>query len=141
MRLIGLDLGTKKCGVATTDPMKILAQPLTTIFYDCQNYTFLIEEIKKIIEDKKPVEKIILGMPLNTNGSESPMSKIVLKFKKMLEEATNLEVFLMEEKYTSKQSKEVMQQMNLSNKQKKEARDQIAAQKILENYLIYYENY
>lgn len=136
MRILGLDLGTKKCGIAITDPLQILSSPLTTIFYENKNFDYLINEIKKIIEEKKPIEKIILGITKNIDGTLSNMGKIVMNFYKQLKKEIQIKVILIDEKNTSKDSEYIMSQMNLKRKKKKESRDAIAAQKILENYLL-----
>ena len=136
MRLIALDLGTKKCGVAITDPLQIIAQPLETIYYEHQDFDFLLNRLQQIINTYKPIEKIVIGLPLNVDKSLTPMAKIVLKFEKQLKSFINIDTVFQDEKYTSKESDQVMQQMNLSHKQKKAKRDQIAAVKILENYML-----
>ena len=141
MRLLASDYGTKKSGIAISDPLKIIAQPLTTIFYDKNNFEFLLNEIKKIIEMNKPIEKIILGLPKNIDGTLSNNGKKVMQFKKYMEENNiNIEIELFDEKYSTKNSLEVMKQMNLTIKKKKLKKDTIAAQKILENYMLKFNN-
>lgn len=141
MRLLAIDYGTKKSGIAISDPLKIIAQPLTTIFYDKNNFEFLLNEIKKIIEINKPIEKIILGLPKNIDGTLSNNGKKVIQFKKYMEENNiNIEIELFDEKYSTKNSLEVMKQMNLTIKKKKMKKDTIAAQKILENYMLKFNN-
>lgn len=141
MRLLAIDYGTKKSGIAISDPLKIIAQPLTTIFYDKNNFEFLLNEIKKIIEINKPIEKIILGLPKNIDGTLSNNGKKVMQFKKYMEENNiNIEIELFDEKYSTKNSLEVMKEMNLTIKKKKLKKDTIAAQKILENYMLKFNN-
>lgn len=141
MRLLAIDYGTKKSGIAISDPLKIIAQPLTTIFYDKNNFEFLLNEIKKIIEINKPIEKIILGLPTNIDGTLSNNGKKVMQFKKYMEENNiNIEIELFDEKYSTKNSLEVMKQMDLTIKKKKMKKDTIAAQKILENYMLKFNN-
>lgn len=141
MRLLAIDYGTKKSGIAISDPLKIIAQPLTTIFYDKNNFEFLLNEIKKIIEMNKPIEKIILGLPKNIDGTLSNNGKKVMQFKKYMEENNiNIKIELFDEKYSTKNSLEVMKQMNLTIKKKKLKKDTIAAQKILENYMLKFNN-
>ena len=138
MRLLALDLGTKKCGIAITDPMQIISQPLETFYYQSQNFIDLINHLVTIIEKFQPIEKIILGCPQTNYQITNPMSKIVQKFYKQLKNHFNeVEIILFNEANTSKAADQIMQQMNLSNKKKKQNRDQLAAQKILENYLFY----
>lgn len=138
MRLLALDLGTKKCGIAITDPMQIISQSLETFYYQSQNFIDLINHLVTIIERYRPIEKIILGYPQTNYQITNPMSKIVDKFYKQLKNHFNeLEIILFNEANTSKAADQIMHQMNLSNKKKKQNRDQLAAQKILENYLFY----
>ena len=138
MRLLALDLGTKKCGIAITDPMQIISQPLETFYYQSQNFIDLINHLVTIIEKFQPIEKVILGYPQTNYQITNPMSKIVDKFYKQLKNHFNeLEIILFNEANTSKAADQIMHQMNLSNKKKKQNRDQLAAQKILENYLFY----
>ena len=136
MRLIAIDFGTKKSGIAISDPLKIIAQPLKTIFYKELNFSFITEEIKKIIDEYKPIEKIILGITTNLDNSISNTGKIILKFYDFLQkELPNITIVLFDEKYSTKKAKEIMTEMKLSIKQKKERKDALAAQKILEDYM------
>lgn len=138
MRLLALDLGTKKCGIAITDPMQIISQPLETFYYQSQNFVDLINHLLIIIEKYWPIQKIILGIPYTNYQITNPMSKIVQKFYKQIKiHIKNLEIVLFNEEKTSKAADQIMSEMNLSNKKKKQNRDQLAAQKILENYLFY----
>lgn len=135
MRLLAIDYGTKKCGIAITDPLNIIAQPLTTIFYN--HHDQLINGIIKIIHEYQPISKIILGITTNLDSSLSSTGKKTIKFKELLmEKIKNIEIILFDEKYTTKDSKEIMSQMQLSNKKKKALKDAIAAQKILINYML-----
>ena len=120
MRLIAIDFGTKKSGIAISDTLKIIAQPLKTIFYEELNFSFITEEIKKIIDEYKPIEKIILGITTNLDNSISNTGKIILKFYDFLQkELPNISIVLFDEKYSTKKSKEIMTEMKLSIKQKR----------------------
>ena len=102
MRLIAIDFGTKKSGIAISDPLKIIAQPLKTIFYKELNFSFITEEIKKIIDEYKPIEKIILGITTNLDNSISNTGKIILKFYDFLQkELPNITIVLFDEKYST----------------------------------------
>ncbi|MGL4251980.1 MAG: Holliday junction resolvase RuvX [Metamycoplasmataceae bacterium] len=135
-RLMALDLGTKKCGIAITDPLQIISQPLETIFYEVQDFDKVLSRLEEIKLEKGPIEAFILGNPLMPNGDSSIMSKIVAKFKVKLEDHFKIPVILFDERYTSKQSTNIMIEMNLSRKKQKNNRDKLAAQIILENYLL-----
>lgn len=133
MRLLAIDYGTKKCGIAISDPLQIISQALTTIFY--KNNDHLIEEISKIIDQYKPISKIIIGITKNIDGSYSKTSQITLKFKQLLELKTNIEVILVDERNTTKDALDILTHSNASIKDKKNKKDALAAQKILEKYL------
>lgn len=136
-RIIALDLGTKKCGIAISDPLQIISQPLTIIYYEPQNFEFLISEIKKIIDDYKPIESILLGIPKNTRNYISPTEKIIYKFEKLIKDKfTNINIILVDENYSSKHADKLMYEMNYNKNKKKKSRDMLAAQIILENYLV-----
>lgn len=135
MRLLAIDYGTKKCGIAITDPLNIIAQPLKTIFY--KDHQSLINDINEIIQEYNPIQKIILGITTNIDSSLSTTGKKTMKFKAMLEEKIpNIEIVLFDEKYTTNSSKKMMTEMNLSIKKKKELKDSLAAQQILINYML-----
>lgn len=136
-RLIGLDLGTKKCGVAITDPLQIISQGLEIINYDAQDFDKVLLRLEYIKKEYDNVEAFILGNPLMPSGDQSIMSNIVLKFKTKLENYFDLPVILVDERYSSKQSTAIMIDMNMSRKKQKNNRDKLAAQIILENYLTY----
>lgn len=138
MRWLAIDFGTKKCGIAITDHLKIIAQPLKIIFYETKDFKTLINEIKKVFIEYEPIEKIILGISKNIDGSISNTGKITLKFKEILENNfKETPIVLFDEKYSTKSSIEVMKEMNLSKKDKKNKKDAIAAQKILEAYMLF----
>ncbi len=136
-RLIALDLGTKKCGVAITDPLQIISQGLETIYYDAQNFEKILLRLSDIKKEYNNIEAFILGNPLMLSGDASIMSIIVEKFKIKLENHFKLPVILFDERYTSKQSTKIMIKMNMTRAKQKQNRDKLAAQIILENYLIY----
>lgn len=135
MRLLAIDFGTKKCGIAISDPLQIIAQPLKVIFYESQDFIYLIDEIKIIIEEYKPIEKIVIGITKNVDGQISNTGEITMRFVKLLKQECNLEIVLFDEKYTTKASLEIMREMKVSKHDKKHLKDALAAQKILENYL------
>lgn len=136
-RLIALDLGTKKCGIAITDPLQIISQSLETIFYEVQDFQKILFRLVEIIREKGEIEAFILGNPLMPSGDPSNMSVIVGKFKIKLEDYFKLPVILFDERYSSKQSTKIMVDMNMSRNNQKKNRDKLAAQIILENYLMY----
>ena len=137
MRILGLDYGTKTVGVAVSDPLLITAQGLEIIRRDSENKirkTYArIEEIVKEYE----VEKIVLGLPKNMNGTEGDRVEKTKEFKEAIERRTGLEVVLWDERLTTVSADKIMMESNIRRENRKEFVDEIAAMIILQNYLEY----
>ena len=134
MRVIGLDLGTKTLGIASSDINQIIASAYKTIYFNHDDYLFAIRQLKKEIIELKP-EKLILGFPKNMDGSIGFQAKKTLDFKVMLENEFELEVILVDERLTSKMAESIMISADLSRKKRKTKVDKIAATLILQSYL------
>ena len=135
MRILGIDFGAKNIGVAITDANNKIASAWLTITYPKNNYLFAINKLKKEIADYN-VEKIVLGYPLNINGTISNTTKEVLKFKKLLEDNLNLEVILFDERYSTYKTTEMLkEQIKLKSSQIKRIKDKLSAQYILQEYI------
>lgn len=133
MRYIGLDLGSKTLGISLSDPSGIIASSYTIIRHN-EEYEKLVDEVKKIIEEKK-VDKIVLGLPKNMNGTIGPKGELSYKFKEMLEKSINLEVILEDERLTTKEATDLLIRNDTSRKKRKEVIDSVAATIILQSYL------
>ncbi len=131
MRALGIDYGEKRVGVALSDPMQILASPREIIKHDDDD-TIVIDAILKIIK-KEQVSKIIVGLPLNMNGSVGFQAERVQLFVESLKLETNLPIIFEDERESSKKVKEAMKAI----KSKDERIDDRAAAIILQNYLDY----
>lgn len=131
-RILAIDFGTKRIGLAVTDPLNIFAYPLITLSNDSK----FIERLKKIIEEYHVV-KIILGYPLKESGNESTSSLSVLKFKTELENKIDLQIELIDERYSSSIARERIIQSVVSKKKRRDKSllDKNAAAVILEDYL------
>jgi len=133
MRYIGLDLGSRTLGVSLSDPSGIIASSYTIIRHN-EEYERLVLDIKKIIEEKQ-VEKIVLGLPKNMNGTIGPKGELSYKFKEMLEKETKLEVILEDERLTTKEATDLLIRNDTSRKKRKQVIDSMAATIILQSYL------
>lgn len=131
MRALGIDYGEKRVGIALSDPMQILASPREIIKHD-DNDQVVIEELLKIIK-KESVSKIIVGLPLNMNGSVGFQAERVYQFVDSLKEHVSLPIVFEDERESSKKVKEAMKLV----KSKDERIDDRAAAIILQNYLDY----
>ena len=134
MRYIGLDLGNRTCGVAISDGTGTIATAYDTVRFREKDLQKCLECVIMIISEKK-VDKIVLGNPINMNGTIGPQAEYVKEFKAMLEEATNLEVILFDERLTSVISNNVLIKADLSRKKRKKKVDALAANIILQTYL------
>ncbi len=134
MRVIGLDLGTKTLGIASSDINQIIASTYGTIHFNSDDYKTAIVELKKVIQELNP-EKIILGLPKNMNGSIGFQAQTSIDFKAMIEQETGLEVVLIDERLTSKMANSLMIKADLSRKKRKTKVDKLAATLILQSYL------
>ncbi|MFD2531652.1 Holliday junction resolvase RuvX [Gracilimonas halophila] len=131
-RLIGIDVGKKRVGIAQTDLLKTIATPVGT-FSPEEVFT----EIKKI-NDQFPVEKFVIGWPLSLSGEEGSATQMVEKFiKKLRNYFPDIEIVKIDERYTSNQARTLMVEAGIPQKKRKEKGrvDRIAAAIILQNYL------
>lgn len=134
MRYIGLDLGNRTCGVAISDPTGMIATAVDTVRFREKDLQKCLECVIMLIEQKN-AQKVVLGYPINMNGTLGPQSEYVLEFKKMLEESTGLEVILYDERLTSVEVNKIMISADLSRSKRKTKVDTLAATLILQSYL------
>lgn len=134
MRVLGLDLGNRTLGMAISDYLGIIANPIGTSRFDDQDLNKALEYVQNAIKEYQ-VEKIVLGLPKNMNGTIGYQAEYCLEFKKMIEVATKLEVIMIDERLTSKEVDVIMLQADLSRKKRKQNVDKLAATIILQTYL------
>lgn len=132
MRILGLDLGTKTLGIAITDKLGLIANPLKTLRYN--DYSFLIKELENIINEYK-VDLIVLGYPKNMNNTIGPAAKRSIEFKTLIENMLNIEVKLVDERLSTSEAERVLIDNDTSRKDRKKVIDTVAATIILESYL------
>ena len=133
MRYLGLDLGTKTLGVAISDLTGTIATSLTILRHE-NNHKYLIEELKKIINEKN-VETIVLGFPQNMNNTIGERGEMVLSFKEKLENSIRLPVILEDERLTTRVAENILITADVSRKKRKKVIDKMAANIILQSYL------
>lgn len=133
MKYIGLDLGSRTLGVATSDPSGIIASSYKIIRHD-EEYERLVNDVKELLEETK-AEKIVLGLPKNMNGTIGPKGELSYKFKEMLEKNLNIEVILEDERLSTKEATNLLISNDASRKKRKKVIDSLAATIILQSYL------
>ena len=134
MRYIGLDLGNRTCGIAIGDPTETIATSYGTIRFREKDLQKCLECVIMVMNEKK-VDKVVLGHPINMNGTIGPQAEYVYEFKKMLEEATGKEVILYDERLTSVEVNNIMISFDLSREKRKKKVDTLSETLILQSYL------
>ena len=128
-RILGLDVGERRIGVALSDALGITAQGLETI----ERKNALVE-ISDLIKEYD-VKKIIVGMPFNMNGSKGESARLTDDFIALLRGKVGIEVTTVDERLTTAQGERILLEADLSRKKRKRSIDKIAAQLILQTYL------
>lgn len=129
---MGLDVGDKTIGVALSDPMFLIANPLETI--KRKKASLDIYRLVEIINEYD-VETIVVGLPKNMNNSIGPQSMKVMSFVDLLKKQTDKEIVYQDERMTTLQSERVLIDMDVRRENRKEHIDKIAASFILQTYL------
>ena len=132
MRILALDHGTKRIGVAVSDEMKIIAQPLEYIL--AEPFADFLTRLKEILRDKE-VELVLIGMPRNMDGSYGPAAFKVREFIAALNGAVTIPIQTWDERLTSAQANRFLIQSNVRRDQRKEKVDKTAAAILLQSYL------
>jgi len=131
-RLIGLDIGEKRIGVAVSDPLNITAQSIGRI--DRKNIESDIRKIKEIINEYG-AEKIIVGLPLNMNGTRGKSAEAAEGFAAALKKEISAGVEMYDERLTTMQGERMLIEADVSRKKRRQNIDKISAQLILQNYM------
>jgi putative Holliday junction resolvase len=133
LRVLGLDVGDKTIGVAISDVSSTIAQGITTI----RRKSF-VEDVKAIEEivKKYSVEKVVVGLPKNMNGSIGPQGEKVIKFGEKLREVLRIPVVFWDERLTTLQAERfLIEGVDMSRGKRKKVIDKLAATIILQSYL------
>ncbi|MCR5656321.1 MAG: Holliday junction resolvase RuvX [Butyrivibrio sp.] len=135
MRIMGLDYGSKTVGVAISDELLLTAQAKEIIRRKEENkLRKTLSRIEELIQEYD-VKRIVLGLPLNMDQSESVRSALSEEFRDKLERRTSLPVIMWDERLTSVMAEEIMDEVGIKRSEYKEYVDMIAAQIILQDYL------
>ena len=132
MRILGIDFGEKRIGLALSDPLGFTAQGLETL--ERKNIKQVIAHIAELVK-KSEVGEIVIGLPINMDGSRGSKSEEVMKFVPELEKAAGVRVTTWDERLTSREASRLMIEEGLSRKKQRANSDRLAATLILQNYL------
>jgi putative Holliday junction resolvase len=132
MRILALDHGTRRIGVAISDELKMIAQPLE--FIAAEPFIEVVARLKQIIQEKQ-VELIVVGMPRNMDGSYGPAAARVQEFVSELKKMVPLRIKKWDERLTTAQANRVLIGANVRRQERKQKVDKMAAAILLQSYL------
>ena len=130
MRYLAIDYGLKRTGLAVCDARETIASPLKVL----AGQRRLIEEIEQIVASEN-IEGIVLGLPLNMDGSQGPQARQVLAFADRLKQRLGIPIYLQDERLSSFGAEEKLQTTGLSRAKRRERLDALAAAEILQAFL------
>ena len=135
MRILGLDYGSKTVGVAMTDALGMTVQPYKTIQRDRESkLRQTLSEIAEIVEQYQ-IKKIVMGLPLNMDDTEGDRAAKTRDFAEKLKLRVAVPIEFTDERLTTMEAEEILDQSGIPRSEQKKVIDQIAAQLILEQYL------
>jgi len=132
MKILGLDVGSKRIGMAISDALGVTAQGLSTL--EIKNKENTLKELCNIVSEKE-VKEVVVGLPLNMNGSHGPKAQEAARFADELKEKIKVPVKLWDERMSTMEAERVMIEAGASRNKRKKKIDKLAAQVILQSYL------
>ena len=132
MRILGIDHGTKRVGLALSDETGTIAQPLQ--FLPAEPATTLLDRLKECVAERK-VEEIVVGIPRNMNGTYGPAAEKVRAFIAALQQVVTVPVQTWDERLTTVQAQRALIEIGMRREKRKERVDQTAAAILLQSYL------
>lgn len=132
MRVLGIDYGDRKIGLAISDRLGITAQPLAS--YRRRTEKEDGDYFKRVVAEYE-ITEVIVGLPLRMDGSSGTRVEKTREFVQWLEHLLGLPIRFWDERLTTKQANQILSQHNISTKAKKDAEDQLSAMIILSTYL------
>ena len=131
-KIIGLDIGTVRIGIATSDILGILASPYEV--YKRRNM-YLDVRYMKTIQDKLDADTFVIGLPLKLSGEEGESVQMVKDFAEELSKITDAKIVFQDERLSTVSAERILIESNMRREKRKNVVDQVAATIILQNYL------
>ena len=132
MRILALDHGTKRIGIAVSDELKMIATPME--FVAAEPFLDFVTRLKEIIREKE-VELILIGMPRNMDGSYGPAALKVQEFIAVLKDMVAIRIKTWDERLTSAQAQRFLIEGGVRRQERKQKVDKMAASILLQSYL------
>ena len=134
MRIMGIDYGDARTGVAVSDLLCSIVGSTTVVH--SRNMEKTVSEICRMVKESD-VGQIVIGLPKNMDGTEGARAELCRAFARLVEEATGLPVALWDERRTTVEAHNILSQHNYHGKKRKDTVDAVAAALILEGYLAF----
>ena len=131
-RILGVDYGTRRVGLAISDPLGMLATPLSV--ETVRTMDEAVGVVCRVARERR-VERCVVGIPINMDGTRGPMAIEAAQFADQVRAASGLPVDLTDERLSTSMVERVLLDADLSRGRRKEVRDKLAAQVILQGYL------
>jgi len=128
-RSLGIDYGTKRVGLALSDPLGLTARPLAVV-----PRSKIVEEVVTLVKEQE-VGTIVVGLPTGLGGDEGISASEARKLADELATATGVDVVLRDERYTSRMAESALLESGMKRRQRRESVDKVAAAIILQDYL------
>ena len=137
MKIMAIDYGDARTGIAISDPLGMMAG-FTTVVHAYRPEK-AAEAIRELVQQHR-VEELVMGYPKNMDGSEGPRAELYRSFAQLLEQVTGMKPVLWDERRTTVDAHRILSQNNVRGKKRKETVDAVAAALILEGYLAFRKN-
>lgn len=134
MRVMAIDYGTKTIGLALSDELRLTVRPLTTVRRAKKSYAQAIEEICALVAEHEVVT-LVVGLPLNMDGTRSDMTARVESFIADLRARLTIPIELIDERLTSYEAEQILRAMGAGERERRARSDEYAAVLILQDYL------
>ena len=131
-RLLAIDYGEKRLGLAISDPNQIISKPLKTLILSDSKYIY--NELEKIISDYE-IQKLIIGLPVGMNGKNTQQTRKVEAFKEFLQNKIDIPIILFDERLSSVSAKKSLISQGVKTGHNKSKIDQTAAAIFLQHFL------
>jgi len=131
-RVLGIDYGERRVGIAISDEAGIIAMPLCVLMVEHPKQA--LDEVQRLIREKQ-AGQVVVGMPLNLNGTRGPAAEAVSRFVLRLRAAVTLPVETWDERLSSKAAERILIDAEVRREKRKNVIDQVAAQIMLQSFL------
>jgi putative Holliday junction resolvase len=132
LRVLGLDIGSKRIGVAVSDALGLTAQGVDTVI--CENPESDVKRLARLA-DEYQVTEIVVGMPYNMNGTEGPQAKKVRAFMELMSHNVDVPIREWDERLSTGAAERVLLEADMSRSKRRKVVDKVAAVIILQGYL------